>query len=76
MRLRAQQWQQQPLQLCMWPHSLRPHCVDAPTRDLLNSQHLTNGELCALVDYCYQTGTREGLQVEAMVLLRIYGGLR
>jgi hypothetical protein len=50
--------------------------VDAPTRDLLNSQHLTNGELCALVDYCYQTGTREGLQVEAMVLLRIYGGLR
>ncbi len=50
--------------------------MDAPTRDLLNSQHLTNDELCALVDYCYQTGTREGLQVAAMVLLGIYGGLR
>jgi hypothetical protein len=62
----------------MWPHSLRPHCstADAPTRDLLNSQHLTNDELCALVDYCYQTGTREGLQVSAIVLLGIYGGLR
>jgi hypothetical protein len=54
------------------------HCstADAPTRDLLNSQHLTNNELCALVDYCYRTGTREGLQVAAMVLLGIYGGLR
>ncbi len=73
-----QQWQQQLLQLCMWPHSLRPHCstADAPTRDLLNSQHLTNDELCALVDYCYKTGSREGLQVAAMVLLGIYGGLR
>ena len=37
--------------------------ADAPTRDLLNSQHLTNDELCALVDYCnycYKTGSREG----------------
>jgi hypothetical protein len=58
----------------MWPHSPRPHCstADAPTRDLLNSQHLTNDELCALVDYCYKTGTTEGLQVAAMVLLGIY----
>jgi hypothetical protein len=77
-RLQAQQWQQQ-LHLCMWPHGVRPHCstADAPTRDLLNSQHLTNDELCGLVDYCYKTGTREGLQqVAAMVLLGIYGGLR
>ncbi len=50
--------------------------ADAPTRDLLNSQHLTNDELCALVDYCYKTSSREGLQVAAMVLLGIYGGLR
>jgi hypothetical protein len=28
------------------------------------------------VHYCYKTGTREGLQVAAMVLLGIYGGLR
>ncbi len=60
---------------------LARHCstADAPTRDLLNSQHLTNDELCAmcaLVDYCYKTGSREGMQVVAMVLLGIYGGLR
>ncbi len=70
---------QQQFQLrCMWPHSVHPHCstADAATRDLLNSQHLTNDELCALVDYCYQTGTTEGLRVAAMVLLGIYGGLR
>ena len=78
MRLRAQQCQQQLLQLCLRPHSVHPHrsTVDAPTRDLLNSQHLTNDDLCALVDYCYKTGTTEGLQVAAMVLLGIYGGLR
>ncbi len=78
MRLRVQQWQQQLQQLCMWPHNVRPHCstADAPTRDLLNNQHLTNDELCALVDYCYRTGSREGLQVAAMILLGIYGGLR
>ncbi len=49
--------------------------ADAPTRDLLNSQHLANDELCGLVDYCYHSGTREGLQVAAMILLGIYGGL-
>ncbi len=78
MRLPTQLWQQQLLQLSMWPHGVRPHCstADAPTHDLLNSQHLTNDELCSLVDYCYKTGTREGLQVAAMVLLGIYGGLR
>jgi hypothetical protein len=74
----VQEWQQQLQQPCMRPHSVHANCstADAPTRDLLNSQHLTNDELCALVDYCYQTGTREGLRVAAVVLLGIYGGLR
>jgi hypothetical protein len=34
------------------------HCstADAPTRDLLKSQHLTNDELCNLVGYCNEGG--------------------